>query len=191
MSSHSPHQITQLLHLWRDGDERALNDLLNAIYGELHRLARGYMRRERHGHTLQTTALINEAYLRLAKQRRIEWQSRAQFFGIAAQFMRRILVDHARGHHIAKRGGPGLVVVPIDEATLFAPDRAPALLALDAALNKLASLDPRKAQVVELRYFGGLTVEEAADLLEVAPITVMRDWSFAKAWLKRELSGDA
>ena len=108
--------ITQLLRQWRDGDERALNELLTVIYAELHRLARGYMRRERHGHTLQTTALINEAYLRLARQRRIDWRSRAQFFGIAAQFMRRILVDHARAHHYAKRGGPGLVVVPIDEA---------------------------------------------------------------------------
>jgi RNA polymerase sigma-70 factor (ECF subfamily) len=191
MPTDSPHAITQLLHQWHEGDEGALNELLTAIYSELHRLARGYMRRERHGHTLQTTALINEAYIRLARQNRIEWRSRAQFFGVAAQFMRRILVDHARGHHYAKRGGAGLMLVPIDEAVLFAPDRAPALLALDAALNGLAALDARKAQVVELRYFGGLSVEESADLLGVAPITVMRDWSFAKAWLKRELGGDA
>ena len=191
MPTHSPHEITDLLHQWRNGDERALNDLLTVIYPELHRLARGYMRRERHGHTLQTTALINEAYLRLARQRRIDWRSRAQFFGIAAQFMRRILVDHARAQHYAKRGGPGLVVVPIDEAILFAPDRAPALLALDAALKQLAALDGRKARVVELRYFGGLTIKETADLLDLAPITVMRDWSFARAWLKRELGGDA
>ena len=191
MSIQPQYPITQLLRQWRDGDERALNDLLTGIYAELHRLARGYMRRERHGHTLQTTALINEAYLRLVRQRRTDWRSRAQFFGIAAQFMRRILVDHARAHHYAKRGGPGLVVVPIDEAVLFAPDRAPALLALDAALTRLAALDPRKAQVVELRYFGGLTVEETADLLDLAPITVMRDWSFAKAWLKRELGDDS
>jgi RNA polymerase sigma-70 factor, ECF subfamily len=191
MSIDSSHEITKLLHLWRGGDERALDELMTAIYAELHRLARGYMRRERQGHTLQPTALINEAYLRLARETRIQWQSRAQFFGIAAQFMRRILVDHARGHRYAKRGGPGLVVVPIDEAVLFAPDRAPALLDLDAALTRLGSIDPRKARVVELRYFGGLSVDETADLLDVAPITVMRDWSFAKAWLKRELSGDA
>jgi RNA polymerase sigma-70 factor, ECF subfamily len=191
MSSQPQDRITELLHAWRSGDMTARDELMAVIHNELHRLARGYMRRERPGHTLQTTALINEAYLRLVGQTRTDWQSRAHFFGLAAQFMRRILVDHARGHRYAKRGGPALVVVPIDEAVLFAPDRAPALLDLDAALTRLGSIDPRKARVVELRYFGGLTVDETADLLDVAPITVMRDWSFAKAWLKRELGSDA
>jgi RNA polymerase sigma-70 factor (ECF subfamily) len=190
VSTSRPHEITELLQRWRSGDERASETLLSLIYSELHRLAKAYMRRERRDHTLQTTALINEAFLRLAGQRRMDWQSRAQFFGIAAQFMRRILVDHARHHRYAKRGGPDLRVVPVEEAVLFAPERAPAVLALDAALTRLGEVDERKARIVELRYFGGLTVEETAGLLGIAPITVMRDWSFAKAWLRRELSGD-
>ena len=190
MSTPRPHEITELLHRWRSGDARASDALMPLIYDELRRLARGYMRGERHGHTLQTTALINEAYLRLAGQRRIDWRSRAQFFGIAAQLMRRVLVDHARSKHYAKRGGPALVVVPIDEAAVFAPEREPALIALDAALSRLGELDPRKSAVVEMRYFAGLTVDEAAEALGVAPITVMRDWSFAKAWLKRELGDE-
>jgi RNA polymerase sigma-70 factor, ECF subfamily len=187
MSSHPQDQITQLLHAWRDGDTAARDELMTVVYSELHRLARGYMRRERPGHTLQTTALINEAYLRLIGQTRTDWRSRAHFFGMAAQFMRRILVDHARARHSAKRQGAGLEPVSLDEAAVFSPERAPAMVALDDALDRLASLDPRKARVVELRYFGGLTVEETADLLDVAAITVMRDWSLAKAWLQREL----
>lgn len=188
MSSHPPNQITRLLQAWRSGETAARDELMALIYAELHRLARGYMRRERPGHTLQTTALINEAYLRMIGQTRTDWRSRAQFFGMAAQFMRRILVDHARARHSAKRQGAGFAPVSLDEAAVFAPERAPALMALDDALDRLGSLDPRKARVVELRYFGGLTVDETADLLDVSAITVMRDWSLAKAWLQRELN---
>jgi RNA polymerase sigma-70 factor, ECF subfamily len=188
MSSHPPHEITRLLQAWHNGETAARDELMGLIYSELHRLARGYMRRERPGHTLQTTALINEAYLRLIGQTRTDWRSRAQFFGMAAQFMRRILVDHARARHSAKRQGPHPAPVSLDEAAVFAPERAPALMALDDALDRLESLDPRKARVVELRYFGGLTFDETADLLDVSAITVMRDWSLAKAWLQRELS---
>jgi RNA polymerase sigma-70 factor, ECF subfamily len=191
MSPQPPHQITRLLQAWRDGDTTARDDLMTCVYGELHRLARGYMRRERPGHTLQTTALINEAYVRLMGQSRIDWQSRSQFFGVAAQFMRRILVDYARARQSAKRQPAGSAPVPLDEAAVFAPERAPALIALDDALDRLATVDARKARVVELRYFGGLTVEETADLLDVSPVTVMRDWSLAKAWLQRELTGGA
>jgi RNA polymerase sigma factor (TIGR02999 family) len=190
VSTPAPHDLTDLLRRWRSGDQGASDVLMPLVYGELRRLARGYMRRERHGHTLQTTALINEAFLRLAGQHRIEWQSRAQFFGIAAQLMRRILIDHARSRQYAKRGGPGRVVVPLDESHLFAEERAPELLALDEALTRLAALDARKAALVELRFFGGLTVEEAAESLGVSPITATRDWSFAKAWLRRELTDE-
>ena len=184
-----PDQITRLLRAWRRGDTAARDELMSLVYAELHRLARGYMRRERPGHTLQTTALINEAYLRLVNQNRMDWHSRAQFFGLAAQFMRRILVDHARARQSAKRLGAA-AAVPLDEAAVCAPERGPALVALDDALERLAVIDARKATVVELRYFGGLTVEEAADFLDVSAITVMRDWSFAKAWLQRELAGE-
>jgi RNA polymerase sigma factor (TIGR02999 family) len=189
MSSQPQDRITELLHAWRSGDMTARDELMAVIYKELHRLARGYMRHERPGHTLQATALINEAYLRLLGQTRTEWQSRAHFFGLAAQFMRRILVDHARSRHSAKRRHAGAVDMPLDEVAVFAPERAPALLALDDALERLAAIDHRKARVVELRYFAGLTVPEAADLLNVSPVTVMRDWSLAKAWLQRELRG--
>ena len=191
MPAKTTHDITHLLQRWSGGDERAPDALIPLIYPQLYRLARIYMRRERRGHTLRATALVNEAYLRLARQNRIDWRSRAQFLGIAARFMRRILVDHARAYGYEKRGGVGLVNVPLDEASLATPEREPELLALDAALIRLAAVDPRKARVVELRYFGGLTVDELADLLGVSPITVTRDWSFAKAWLKRELSDQA
>lgn len=187
MPSRPAHEITQLLHRWRAGDATALDDLIAAIYTELHRLARIYLRRERSHHTLQTTALVNEAYLRLVRQDRVEWQSREHFLGIAAQAMRRILVDYARSRQYGKRGGPHRQLVPLEDAAVFAPERSPAILALDEALDRLAAFDERKARVVELRYFGGLTVEEAARLLEVSPATVMRDWSLAKAWLQREL----
>jgi RNA polymerase sigma-70 factor, ECF subfamily len=189
MSSHPPHQITRLLHAWRDGDTAARDELMTLIYGELHRLAGGYMRHERPGKTLQTTALIHEAYLRLIGQTRTDWRSRAQFFGIAAQFMRRILIDHARATRVQKRGGKQHAV-SLEEAALFAPERAPALLALDEAMERLAAIDARKARIVELRYFGGLTAEETADLLGVSVATVSRDWSVAKAWLHRELTRD-
>ena len=189
MSSQSPDQITRLLQAWRDGDTVARDRLMTLVYDELHRLARRYMRRERRGHTLQTTAIINEAYLRLMGQSRVDWRSRAQFFGLAAQFMRRILVDHARARQSAKRRC--VATVSLDEAWVYAPERAPALIALDDALERLSTLDPRKARVVELRYFGGLSADETADVLDVSAVTVMRDWSFAKAWLRRELTSGA
>jgi RNA polymerase sigma factor (TIGR02999 family) len=190
MSQPSPRDVTQLLTAWSNGDRAALNQLMPLVHDELRRLARRYMKLERPGHTLQTTALVNEAYLRLADQTNTQWKNRAQFFGIAAQLMRRILVDHARGRDYIKRGG-GAQRVPLDEAAVLAPEKAAEVLALDDALKKLAENDPRKCQVVEMRYFGGLTVEEIAEVLKVSPVTVMRDWSMAKAWLRREISNES
>jgi RNA polymerase sigma factor (TIGR02999 family) len=182
--------VTELLLRWRAGDQESLNRLVPLVEDELRRIARHYMRNERRGHTLQTTALVNEAYLRLVDQTQVDWQNRAQFLGVAARLMRHILVDHARAHGREKRGG-GTVVLPLDEAlplfsNMFSAKSA-ALVALDDALDELAKFDPRKAQVVELRYFGGLTVEESAAVLEVHPKTVIRDWGLAKAWLSREI----
>jgi RNA polymerase sigma-70 factor (ECF subfamily) len=182
----SPREVTDLLVAWSDGDREALDRLLPLVGRELEQLARRYLRRERQGHTLQTTALVNEAFLKLVDQRRVRWKSRAHFFGIAAQLMRRILIDHARSLAFAKRGG-GAVRAEVDEATLMAPERAAELVALDDALRALAEVDPRKAQVVELRYFGGLGVEEAGEVLGVHPDTVTRDWRAAKAFLRSEL----
>ncbi|MGA3074599.1 MAG: sigma-70 family RNA polymerase sigma factor [Bryobacteraceae bacterium] len=179
--------ISKLLHAWSEGDQNALERLTPVVYDELHRLARRYMRRERPGHSLQTTALVNEAYMRLLDYKRIEWQDRAHFFAISARLMRRILVEHARRHNL-KRGG-GVQHVSLEEAAVMGGGRAADLVALDDAMNALARLDPRKVQVVEMRFFGGLSVEETAEVLKVSPITVMRDWSTAKAWLYRELSG--
>jgi RNA polymerase sigma factor (TIGR02999 family) len=182
--------LTQLLVVWSDGNREALDELLPLVHQELHRLAHYYLRRERAGHTLQTTALVNEAYLRLIDQRHVRWQNRAHFFGIAAQMMRRIIVDHARTQHYRKRGGDARKV-PLDEATLaVAQERAADLLALDEALQRLAEIDPRKSRIVELRYFGGLSVEETAEVLQVSTITVMRDWSTAKAWLYKTVTSD-
>jgi RNA polymerase sigma factor (TIGR02999 family) len=189
MSQPSPRDVTQLLTAWSNGDSAALNQLMPLVHDELRRLARRYMKLERPGHTLQTTALVNEAYLRLADQTNTQWKNRAQFFGIAAQLMRRILVDHARGHAYAKRGG-GAHVVELDEAAVLAPEKAKEVIALDDALQRLSENDPRKCRVVEMRYFGGLTVEEIAEVLKVSPVTVMRDWSMAKAWLRREISNE-
>jgi RNA polymerase sigma factor (TIGR02999 family) len=183
----SSDELTQLLMEWGDGDQSALNKLIPLVYDELRRMAHHYMARESPDHTLQTTALVNDAYLRLTDQKRTSWQNRSQFFGIAAQLMRRILVDHARSHAYAKRGG-GTIKVPLDETNVVGPQRATEILALDDALNQLAMIDARKCQIVELRYFGGFTVEETAKLLEVSDVTVMRDWSLAKAWLRREIS---
>jgi RNA polymerase sigma factor (TIGR02999 family) len=182
----SSDELTQLLVEWGDGDQTALNKLIPLVYDELRRMAHHYMAREAPEHTLQTTALVNDAYLRLTDQKRTNWQNRAQFFGIAAQLMRRILVDHARRHAYAKRGG-GATQVPLDETAVVGPQRAAEILALNEALNQLAMIDARKCQIVELRYFGGFTVEETATLLEVSDVTVMRDWSLAKAWLRREI----
>lgn len=159
------------------------------VYEELRRLAHHYMSREGAGHTLQTTALVNEAYLRLVDQKQAAWQNRAQFIAIAAQLMRRVLIDHARSRAYAKRGG-GVHPLELDEAAVLSPSQAESVLALDEALQRLSGVDARKGRIVELRYFGGLTVAETAEVLKISPVTVMRDWSFAKAWLHRELSCD-
>jgi RNA polymerase sigma factor (TIGR02999 family) len=182
-----PENVTQLLVNWRNGDETALDQLMPIIYDELHRLAKRYMSRERRNHTLQTTALVNEAYLRLVGQGQAEWQNRAHFFGVAAQVMRHVLVDHARSRQYAKRGGEGRRVTLDDNLAISHEDQIE-VLALDEALNRLAALDERKGRIVELRYFGGLSVEETAEVLELSAITVKRDWLKAKAWLYRELS---
>lgn len=179
--------VTQLLLAWREGDRSALDRLMPLVYEELRRLAGHYMRGERTGHTLQTTALVNEAYLRLVDHKNIQWQNRAHFFAVAAQAMRRVLVDHARSRGYAKRGGSSHRVT-FDEGALISQPQDPDLLALDEALSRLSAIDPRKAQIVELRYFGGLSVEETAEVLNVSAVTVMREWSKAKAWLFRELS---
>ena len=182
------HDVTQILQAWSNGDPRALEDLIPVIYEELRRQAARYLRRERPNHTLQTTALIHEAYLRLVDQKDVRWQNRAHFFGVAAQLMRRILVDHARKDRAVKRGGPA-IKLPLGEAAAIAGRPDMNLVALDEALSKLAAMDERKSRVVELKYFGGLTAEEAAEVLQVSPATVRHDWSMAKAWLRREIAG--
>jgi RNA polymerase sigma-70 factor, ECF subfamily len=178
--------VTVLLSQLSKGNEAAASKLIPLVYAELRRLASGYMRRERTDHTLQATALVHEAYLKLVEQRSVDWQSRAHFFGIAAQVMRRILVDHARGHLREKRGG-GQRLVPIDEVLVFAPEQSLELVKLDQSLERLSKLDPRQGKIVELRFFGGLTVEQTAELLGISPKTVKRDWSMAKAWLHGDL----
>jgi RNA polymerase sigma-70 factor (ECF subfamily) len=180
--------ISALLHAWSGGDQSALERLTPIVYDQLHTLARRYLKRERPGHSLQATALVNEAYMRLVDQERMQWQNRAQFFAVSAQLMRRILVDHARRHNL-KRGG-GAPHVSLEEAAVVGGDQGADLVALDDAMNALARLDPRKVQVVEMRFFGGLSVEETAEVLKVSPVTVMRDWSTARAWLYRELTGE-
>jgi RNA polymerase sigma factor (TIGR02999 family) len=181
------HQITQWLVDWRNGDASALEKLTPLVYQELHRLAQSYMRGERPGHTLQTTALVHEAYLRLIDTSRVDWQNRVHFYAVAARLMRRILVDFARSREQIKRGG-GLQQVSLDEALTFAEDRSAAFLDLDRALLELAKLDERQCQIVELRFFGGLTEPEIAEVLQVSPRTVNSDWSLARSWLLRELS---
>src|SRR6266516_7128291 len=180
-------EVSKLLRAWTDGDRGALDKLTPIVYDELHRLARRYMKRERAGHSLQTTALVNEAYMRLVEYKRMQWQNRAHFFAVSAQLMRRILVEHARRHNL-KRGG-GVQHVSLEETAMVGGKRGADLVALDEAMNALARLDPRKVQVVEMRFFGGLSVEETAEVLKVSAVTVMRDWSTAKAWLYRELGG--
>jgi len=185
----SPGDVTELLRAWSDGDDAALEQLVPLMEAELRRLARGYMGRERHGHTLQTTALVNEAFLRLTDARQIRWQDRAHFLGISARLMRRVLVDYARRRGFHKRGG-GAQHVTLDEALVMAPeDPALDVVALDRALEALAKSDARKSRVVELRFFGGLSVEETAEVLKVSTDTVKRDWRLAKLWLLRELEG--
>jgi RNA polymerase sigma factor (TIGR02999 family) len=183
----APADVTRLLLAWSDGQASAGDALMDAVYGELRRMARGYLRRERSDHSLPPTALVHEAYVKLVDQRRVKWQNRAHFFAIAARVMHRILVDHARGRASAKRGrGTAFTLVDID-ATVDPPGVD--VLALDVALAKLAAIDPRQSQLVELRFFGGLTVEEAASVMGVAPITVKRDWALARTWLYREMRG--
>ena len=185
----TPHggDVSGLLRAWSNGDQNALDRLTPIVYDELHRLARRYMRRERSGHSLQTTALVNEAYMRLVDYRRMQWQNRAHFFAVAAQLMRRILVEHARRHNL-KRGG-GVQHVSLEEVAALGGDEDADLMALDDAMNVLARIDPRKVRVVEMRFFGGLSVEETAEVLKVSPLTVKRDWRTARPWLYRELTG--
>jgi len=184
----SASEVTQLLLAWGDGDEAALGLLVPLVHGELRRLAQWHMNAERRGHTLQATALVNEAYLRLIDVRRVQWQNRTHFFAMSARLMRRILVDFARARQYQKRGG-GAVRVTFDEALMVSDDGSEVLLAVDDALVALAAVDVRKSQVVEMRFFGGLSVEEAAEALHVSPETVKRDWKMAKLWLRRELKG--
>ena len=187
MSGPSQKQITQMLVDWGNGDQAALEKLTPLVYTELHRLARRYMGRERPGHTLQTSALVNEAYIRLIDWKKIQWQNRAHFFAVSAQLMRRILVDFARTRNYAKRGG-ALPNVSLDEATVISREKSGDIVALDDALDSLAQLNERQSRVVELRFFGGLSLEEIAEVLKVSVGTVRRDWSLARAWLHRELS---
>lgn len=190
MKNPSRHQITELLAEWRGGNQSALDELYPLVYDELHRLARRYMSRERKGHTLQTTALINEAYVRLVDQKNVNWANRSHFFAISAQIMRRILIDHARRHAYAKRGG-GAQQVSLEEVAAVIPEQGRELVRLDEALKSLAERDPRRSQVVELRYFGGLNNEEIAGVLNVSENTVTRDWNMARAWLYQQLTENA
>jgi len=190
MDSPASHDVTQLLIAWSDGDQAARDQLMPVVYEELHRLARNYMSRESPGHTLQTSALVNEAFLRLVDQRNVHWQSRAHFFGIAAQMMRRILVDYARSRSYAKRGG-GARRLTLDEGLIVSDERSAEVVAVHEALEELAKFDARKSQIVELRFFGGLSIDETAEVLGVSPGTVMADWTVAKAWLRREISPQA
>jgi RNA polymerase sigma factor (TIGR02999 family) len=187
MTTPSQQNVTQLLVAWSKGDEQALAALMPLIYGELRRLASRHLGHERAGHTLQTTALVHEAYLRLVNQREVRWRNRAHFLAVASQMMRRILVDYARARGFAKRGG-GARQALLDEAMVVSYERAADVVALDEALNALAQFDERKSKMVELRFFGGLSIEETAEVLGVSQGTVMRDWTLAKAWLRREIS---
>jgi RNA polymerase sigma-70 factor (ECF subfamily) len=187
MATRSPVGITQLLERWSEGDQEALDQLTPLVYGELRRLAGAYLRRERPEHTLQPTALVNEAFLKLIDQHSIRWQNRAQFYGVAAQLMRRILVDHARVHYAAKRGGDRYQV-PLEKIGGFGSQPDADLLAFHEVLDRLALIDAEQGRLVELRFFGGLTIEETAEVMHVSHATVEREWKMAKAWLKRELT---
>ena len=186
MTPHHP-DVTTLLQQWSDGDQEALDKLMPLVYDELRSIASAYLQRERQAHTLQTTALVNEAFLRLIDQRRVHWRNRTHFYGIAAQLMRRVLIDHARAHQTNKRG-KGQVTLLLDEAFNVSTERDAELIALDDALKSLAEIDPRKAQIVEMRFFGGMTAEEIAEALGISTETVKRQWRLAKAWLYRELN---
>src|SRR5205809_1948957 len=187
MSQSPTHEVTQLLLAWSEGDRTALDKLTPLVYQELRRMAHRYMSRERPGHTMQTTALVNEAYLRLVNREAVQWQNRAHFFAIAAQLMRSILVDHARSHAYAKRGG-GAPMVTLDEALVVSQDRAAEVVALDEVLKELEKFDPQQSRIVELRFFGGLTIEETAEVLNLSPATIKREWSTAKAWLYQQVA---
>jgi RNA polymerase sigma factor (TIGR02999 family) len=182
-----PHEVTRLLREWSQGDQAALDQLIPLVYDELHRLAHQHMRREKPGHYLQTSALINEAYIRLVEQPQIHWENRSHFFGIAARLMRRILVDEARKRNSAKRGGRAIQVSMVD-ATNVSQEQATNIVALDDALKSLEAVDSRQSEIVELRFFGGLSIEETAEVLKVSPGTVMRDWTFARAWLRNQMT---
>lgn len=184
----NPDGLTQLLINWRNGDKSAIDQLMPLVYEELRRLARSFMARERRDHTLQTSALINEAYLRLVDQEAGNLQNRAHFFAVAAQVMRHILIDHARSYLYEKRGA-GAPKVPLDEAVVLTDERASELVALDDALTSLAQVDPRKSRIVELRFFGGLNIDETAEVMDLSPTTVQREWRAAKAWLRRFIEG--
>ena len=190
MNTQAPEDVTQLLLEWRNGDASALEQLIPLVYDELRRLARRCLRRERAGHTMQTTTLVHEAYLRLIDARRVPWHDRAHFFAIAAQLMRRVLIDEARKRHFQKRGGT-LMRIPLAESLKASPERAVELMALDEALDRLAAFAPRKSRVVELRFFGGLSIEQTAVALGVSTDIVKREWRTAKLWLLRELGGSA
>jgi len=187
MTTTSSQDVTRLLLAWRNGDQEALERLMPKVYGELHRLAHRCMRRESPDHTLQTSALVNEAYLRLFDCQQVDWQNRAHFFGLAAKMMRQILIDHARSHARAKRGGV-LRQVSFEETAIVSVERAAELIALDDALNALAAFDLKKSRIVELRYFGGLTNEEVGEIMGMSLRTIEREWRKAKAWLRREIS---
>lgn len=187
MTTLASQDVTGLLLKWQQGDSAALDQLTPLVYDELRRIAHRYMRQERDGHTLQTTALVNEAYVRLVGKERVEWQNRTHFFAVTAQVMRHVLTDYARRRLYDKRGG-GAEHIPLEDANAMTQERAAELIALDEALNELAQLDPRKSRVVELRYFGGLSLEETADVLEVSVMTVRRDWRAAKAWLYKTVT---
>jgi RNA polymerase sigma factor (TIGR02999 family) len=186
MAASTSQEVTRLLIAWSDGDQAALDELLPLVYQELHRLAHRHLRRERGGHTLQTTALVHEAYLRLIDQKEVQWRNRAHFFALSAQMMRRILVDSARARKRRKRGG-GALQITFDEGLEVSDERAAEVVALDEALQSLAEFDQRKSRMVELRFFAGLSIEETAEVLGVSPGTVMRDWTLAKTWLQREI----
>lgn len=189
MTTLSKPNVTELLLEWQHGDRNALDRLTPLVYDELRRMAHRYIQRERDGHTLETTALVNEAYLRLINQQKMDWQNRAHFFAVVAEVMRHVLIDHARRRHYLKRGGEA-TRVPLEEASAMTEARAAELVALDEALDNLMKLDPRKSRVVELRYFGGLSLEETADVLGISIMTVRRDWRAAKAWLYKAVTGD-
>jgi RNA polymerase sigma factor (TIGR02999 family) len=185
-----PEQITQLLIDWNNGSPEAMEKLMPMVESELRRIAANYMRRERPDHTLQTSALVNEAYLKLIDQKQVRWENRSHFFALASQLMRRILLDHARAHRRAKRGGDA-VHVNLDDVAVVSPEKSDDLIALDEALSRLAEFDPKKSSIVEMRFFGGLSVNEVAGVLGIAPVTVMLHWRLARAWLQREMRGEA